>query len=179
MATRTFALNTEPHIATVGSVDLGFQPEVMGDDFMDGYMALRDAQRGAGVDVENLEDADPSVLRGVTNALRSFLADLMVEDSAKLFLSADVVQAREVVGTYATWAEAEAAAADLDGASARWTLRLPDRVIVELMEWVVELYSGGSRPTTSSSGSSRPPSRAGRRGTGVSPSRVSTPTSGR
>ncbi|MFJ5890268.1 hypothetical protein [Streptomyces californicus] len=172
MATKTFALNTEPHIATVGSIDLAFKPEVMGDDFMDGYMALRDAQRGAGVDVENLEDADPSALRGVTNALRFFLADVMVEDSAKLFLRADVVQAREVVATYPTWAEAEAAAADLDEASVRWTLRLPDRVIVELMEWVVELYGGGSRPTTSSSGSSRQPSRGGRRGTGVSPSRA-------
>ncbi|MFI9569765.1 hypothetical protein [Streptomyces rishiriensis] len=44
MATRNFALNTEPHIAEIGAIRLEFQPEVFGDEFMDAYVELRDAQ---------------------------------------------------------------------------------------------------------------------------------------
>jgi hypothetical protein len=58
--------------------------------------------------------------------------------------------------------------------------RLPDRVLIQLMEWAVELYGGGGqRPPTSSTGSvpaSPPP---GSRGRAVSRSKASTSTRGR
>ncbi|MFD3612395.1 hypothetical protein ACFWXA_30875 [Streptomyces atroolivaceus] len=176
---KQFALNTEPHIADVGGTELSFQAEVMGDDFMDAYAGLRDAQKGVGVDVDNLEDVDPQTMRAVSRALRDFLAKLMLPESAALMTRVDVFQDGKVLKSFATWDEGEAYAAEIGGgASVRHSLRLPDRVLVELMEWVVELYGGGQRPPTSSSGSAKTSQRSGRRGMGVSPSKVSTPTTG-
>lgn len=179
MAKKTFALNTDPHLADVGGTELSFQAEVMGDDFMDAYVGLRDAQRGLGVDVENLEELDAQALRNVSGALREFLARLMLPDSAALLLRLDVVQGGKILASFDSRAEAEEFAETVKGATRiTYSLRLPDRVLTELMEWVVELYSGGKRPPTSSSDSAKASRKAGRRGTGVSPSRVSTPTPG-
>ncbi|WP_224281768.1 hypothetical protein [Streptomyces sp. LS1784] len=38
---RTFTINTEPHVAEIGDVELLFRPEVMGDEFPDAYTKLR------------------------------------------------------------------------------------------------------------------------------------------
>ncbi|MEU2487025.1 hypothetical protein ABZ593_20755 [Streptomyces sp. NPDC012617] len=180
MATRKFALNKEPHAAEIGDTQLLFQPEVMGDEFMDAYAALRDAQDAAGIDVGNLDNVDPNTMRHVSRALRDFLAKVMLPESAQLMTQVDVVNAGTVLGSYRTWEEAEEHAAKVQGARATNSLRLPDRVIVELMEWVVELYGGGAdrRPPTSSSGSAKASPRTGRRGTGASPSKGSTRTNG-
>ncbi|MFF5045698.1 hypothetical protein [[Kitasatospora] papulosa] len=179
MAKKTFALNTKPHIADVGGTELAFQAEVMGDDFMDAYVGLRDAQRGLGVDVDNLDELDPQMLRNVSGALRDFLARLMLPDSADLLTELQVVSAGRTIETFKDRETAEEFAATVDGETRiTYSLRLPDRVLTELMEWVVELYSGGKRPPTSSSGSAKASRRAGMRGTGVSPSKVSTPTTG-
>lgn len=61
-------------------------------------------------------------------------------------------------------------------------MRLPDRILVELVEWVAELYGGGSggdRPTGSSGGSVPASPRPGSRGTASSRSRGSNPGRGR
>lgn len=180
MATRTFALNTEPHVAQVGDTTLEFQPEVMGDDFMDAYAALREAQQPIGVDINDLANVDSAQLRTVSRSLRAFLARLMLEESARLFTRLDVVKAGEVLESFSDLAEAEAYAAKVrGGARVVDALRLPDRVLVELLEWVVELYGGGQRPPTSSGGSAQASPPVGRRGTGVSPSRASARTRGR
>ncbi|MFF6642292.1 hypothetical protein ACFY83_34360 [Streptomyces althioticus] len=34
---KTFALKTEPHIADIGGTELGCEPELTGDEFMDAY----------------------------------------------------------------------------------------------------------------------------------------------
>ncbi|MFJ2205927.1 hypothetical protein [Streptomyces microflavus] len=179
MANKSFALNTEPHVAAVGDTELLFEPEVMGDDFMDAYVGLRDAQQALGVDVENLENLAPQAIRSLSVALREFLARLMLPESAAVMTRLQVSQAGKTLDTFADQAAAEEFAATVTGATRiTYALRLPDRVLTELMEWTVELYSGGKRPPTSSSGSSKPSRRNGMRGTGVSPSRVSTPTAG-
>lgn len=181
MATKTFALNTEPHVAHVGDIALQFQPEVMGDDFMEAYAGLRDAQQANGVDIEKLAEVEPSQLRGVHRSLRAFLAALMLPESADLFLRLDVVKAGKVLSSFETLDEAEEAAGKVKGGGARIVdgLRLPDRVLVELLEWVVELYGGGQRPPTSSGDSAPASPPAGRRGMGVSPSKGSTRARGR
>ncbi|MFI1703062.1 hypothetical protein [Streptomyces griseoruber] len=177
---KSFALHTEPHVADIGGTELLFQAEVMGDEFMDAYAELRDAQKAKGVDMDSLAEADPKDVRRTVRALRLFLARQMVEDSADLFLRLNVVSGGETLETFQDFDQAEEFAAQHEGARVVDELRLPTRVIVELLEWVVELYGGGgTRPTTSSSASSTPSLQAGRRGTGVSPSRVSTPTRGR
>lgn len=180
VATKTFALNTEPHVAHVGDTALEFRPEVMGDDFMEAYAGLREAQQANGLDVENLASVDPSQLRGVHRSLRTFLAALMLPESAELFLRLDVVKAEKVLSSFDTVEAAEAAAKKAKGgARVIDGLRLPDRVLVELLEWVVELYGGGQRPPTSSGGSAPASPPAGRRGMGVSPSKGSTRARGR
>ncbi|MFE3253674.1 hypothetical protein [Streptomyces sp. NPDC059209] len=78
MATKTSSINTKPHVADVGGTELLFQLEVMGDDFMDAYAELRDAQRGSGVDLDDLQGTDPAQLRVAARALRTFLAELML-----------------------------------------------------------------------------------------------------
>lgn len=179
MATRTFALNTQPHVADIGGTKLEFQPEVFGDEFMDAYVELRDAQTAKGVDMDNLAEADPKEVRRTVRALRLFLARQMMEDSADLFLRLNVVKDGETLETFPDLDEAEEYAAQHEGSRVFDALRLPTRVIVELLEWVVELFGGGTRPTSSSAASSTPSRQAGKRGTGVSPSRVSTRTPGR
>lgn len=176
---KLFALHTEPHVADIGGTELHFQPEVMGDEFMDAYAELRDAQKAKGVDMYNLAEADPKDVRRTVRALRLFLARQMLEDSADLFLRLDVVKDGETLETFRDLDQAEEYAAQHEGSRVVDGFRLPTRVIVELLEWVVELFGGGSRPTTSSAASSTPSRQAGRRGTGVSPSRASTRTRGR
>jgi hypothetical protein len=178
---KSFALNTQPHVAEIGDIELEFQPEVMGDEFMDAYAEMRDAQQSKGVDLDNLSEADPSVVRGTVRALRVFLARQMLPESAAKFLRVNVVDSSgEVLASYDDLAEAEACAAERPGRRVVDDLRFPTRVIVELLEWVVELYGGGGdRPTTSSSASATASRPAGTRGTGASPSKASTRTRGR
>lgn len=118
---KSFALNREPHEAEIGDTILQFVPEALGDEFLDGYMRLRDVQRAVGGD----DDADPGDVRKVTGALREFLGELMLPESRTVFAG----------------------------------MQLPNRVLVQLVEWAAELYGGGSgsggdaRPTGPSSGS--------------------------
>lgn len=176
---KSFALHTEPHVAEVGDTELLFQPEVMGDDFMDAYTELRETH--SGIDLENLDTIDPAQLRAVSRSMRVFLAQLMLPESAAAFTALDVVKAGKVVRSFTDLDEAEAFAAGVKGGGARVVdqLRYPSRVLVELMEWVVELYSGGQRPPTSSGESATASPPRGRRGTGVSPSKASTRARGR
>lgn len=180
MATRQFALNTEPHVAQIGDIELEFQAEVMGDDFMDAYSELREAQRLAGIDPDDLTDVDPARLRQVSRSLRTFLAHLMLPDSAAQFTRLQVIKGGKTLETFTDLDEAAAFAATAGGgARVVDAIRLPDRVLVELLEWSIELYSGGQRPPTSSGASQTRSPRAGRSGTGASPSRGSTRTRGR
>lgn len=181
---KTFALHTTPHVADVGGTDLQFQPEVMGDEFMDAYAELIDAQKTAsGIDLEDPDGIDPVKLRGAARAMRTFLARVMMPDSAEFFTRLHVVKDGKVLEGFADRVDAEEYAEGVEGGGARVVdaFQLPDRVLVQLLEWVVELYGAGAaeRPTTSSSASATPSPRAGRRGTGVSSSRASTSARGR
>lgn len=180
---KSFALNTDPHVADVGGTELSFQPEVMGEEFMDAYLLLRDAQKllktGKG---EDETDLDPTSVRNANRALRTFLAELMVPESAELFSKVDVLKGGKVLESFPTRDAGEAYAAKVKGGGAKVvdSVRLPDRVLVELMEWTVDLYGGKSkRPPTSSSGSSKASRPPGTRGTAISPSKASTRARGR
>jgi hypothetical protein len=155
MSRKSFSLNTEPHEAVIGDVVLKFVPEVYGDEFLDAYAQLREAQKAVS---GNLEDAGTEELRKSMDSLRTFLADLMTEESREAFNRVDVVKGSEVVESFQSWGAAEEYAQELDGATVVQHTRLPARVLAELMEWVAELYGGGtaSRPTGRSSGSPQP-----------------------
>ncbi|MDI9829682.1 hypothetical protein [Streptomyces sp. KAU_LT] len=163
MAQKTFTLNTEPHVATLGDTELLFQPETYGDEFLEAYEQFRDAQREkTGVDVEDLQGSSAEQLRAVTRSLRVFLGRMMLPESADLFLRVDVLVGGKVVQSFQDREEALEYAAGLDEkAAVQDALRLPDRILMELLQWVTSLYSGGSRPPTSRSGSSTASRRAG------------------
>ncbi|MFF0092662.1 hypothetical protein ACFYSF_22250 [Streptomyces canus] len=182
MATRDFAVRTEPHVATLGDLgELHFVAEVFGDEFLDGYNQVQEAQKSLGGE-EDLTKMDPDALRRIYGSMRQFLATLMTPESAERWLRFEVVKANKVVDHFRSRDEAEAKAAEL-GATARVrdvSMRVPDRVLVELLEWTTELYGGGNdRPTTPSSGSSRASRRAGTPGKAPSRSKGSTRTAGR
>lgn len=180
--TKQFTLATDPHVAAIGpDLKLHFVPEVIGDDFLDAYTGLQEIQKD-GTSLEDLGNGDAKDLRRVYGTMRTFLAKLMLRESAEVFLRFEVIRAGELVDHFRDRETAQALADELGG-SARVedkSLRLPDRILLELLEWVLELYgSGGNRPTTSSKGSSRASSKAGTTGKGPSRSKGSTPTRGR
>lgn len=126
MASKTFAIRTEPHVATVGTTDLFFQPEVVGAEFAEGYDKLREVQKKyAPVKSSSTKHAkdvemDSHALAEVAAATREFLNDLMLPESQVAFRD----------------------------------MRIPDRVLYELMEWVGELYGGGSGNPADAGGTS-------------------------
>lgn len=115
MATKSFAINTEPHLADVGGTVLKFQPEVIGADFAQAYAALRTVQakvkgnKASSTKHAKEENLDPAVLVEVHEAMRAFVRRFLLEESYAAFDA----------------------------------LRLPDRILVQLLEWTAELYGGG------------------------------------
>ncbi|MGW1352841.1 hypothetical protein ACWCQE_26765 [Streptomyces sp. NPDC002409] len=180
MARKSFAFNTEPHVAELGDVELHFVPEVMGDEFLDGYARIIELQQqfkekpGGGI-----EEVDADQLRHLITELRAFLAALMVPESRARFNRYVVTKAGKAVEAYTDRAEAEAKAASLKGATVLdESMQLPQRVLMELLEWCSDIYGGG-RPPTSSTGSAAASPPRGTRGTATSPSKASTRTRGR
>ncbi|MFD7964365.1 hypothetical protein ACFV5J_26565 [Streptomyces zaomyceticus] len=183
VATKKFALNTDPHVAEIGDDEtLLFLPEVMGDEFLDSYGRLQETTKALDVDLNDAASVDLSQVRGAHTALRLFLASLMLPESAERFARWEVHAGGKTISSHAEPDEAREAAEGRQGAKVVDAgLRLTDRVLVDLMEWVVELYggAGGRRPPTSSSDSAQASQRPGQRGRGASPSRGSTSTRGR
>lgn len=169
MARKSFALNKEPHVADLGDgTELHFAPEVYGDQFLDAYGELQDAQAALGADGGDTSDLSGDKLRALYGAIRTFLTKVMTEESADRFSRYEVSRDGEVVEVFRVKAEADAYAEGA-GAGVRVndrSIRLPDRVLIELMEWCIELYGGSQkRPTGRSKGSSggpRPTSTSGR-----------------
>ncbi|MDH6489677.1 hypothetical protein [Streptomyces sp. SAI-127] len=168
MANKSFSYNTDPHVATVNGTELRFEPEIMGDEFMDAFGELRDAQKAAqGIDLEDLSTLDPAALRGASRGLRGFLARLMLPEDAERFMALNVAtKDGTLLSTHQEWDEAQEAADQVDGARVKWAMPMPDRILVQLMEWVTELYGGGAdqRPPTSRGGSAKASPRAGKAG---------------
>ncbi|GAA2945975.1 MULTISPECIES: hypothetical protein [Streptomyces] len=178
---KSFALNTDPHVAAIGDTELLFEPEVMGDEFMDAYAEMQAAQqRDTSRDDDDRGSGSADSLRAVVGGVRQFLARLMLPESAELITRVDVVEAGKVLASFTSWAEASKHASEVGtGARPQWALRIPDRLLPQLTEWVLELYSGGKRPPTSSGASARPSPKRGTRGTAASRSKGSTSTRGR
>ncbi|MFE4796240.1 hypothetical protein ACFRFL_14255 [Streptomyces sp. NPDC056708] len=173
MAKKQFALNQNPHEAEIGDSTLEFLPEVMGDEFLDTYARLQETTKRLNIDLTDMQDADLDQVRQTTQALRVFLASLMLPDSAAVFARWDVRVAGKNISSHDDPDEAREAAEEREGAKVvDGGMRLPDRILVELLEWVVELYGGGNRPPTSSSGSVPASSSPGRSGRAASRSRA-------
>lgn len=121
MASRNFDLNEDPHVAKVGKHTFLFLPEVVGSKFATAYGKLRETQKKLG----GLRPAKASSTKhareeqDVDPVILAEVSDGMVD-----FLCAFLVDDSE--------------RERFRGAS------IPDRVLAELLEWVAELYGGGS-----------------------------------
>lgn len=147
MAARTFHINTEPHAASVGDVTLLFQPEVVGAEFASAYAELREVQKSVKGNKASStkhakdDDTSPETLLKLNQAMRSFLAGFMLPESAAVFNRFEVTHGK-TVEAFATRELADARAEELGATDTvrDASLRLPDRILVALMEWVAELY---------------------------------------
>lgn len=182
MARKQFTLQHEPHVAEVGDIELYFKPEIYGDEFLDAYSALQDTHRELGTDLNDLNSLSGDKLRALYGTMRTFLKELMTEESAKQFIRFEVVKAGKTVEAFGSREEAEEHAAGLKSGAkvVDKSMRLPDRILVQLLEWTIEIYGGSdSRPTGSSTASSPASRPAGIPGKGSSPSKGSTRARGR
>lgn len=86
MARKSFALNVDPHIAEIGDAELAFQPEVMGDEYLDAYGRLQETYQELGIGANgDLSGLTVDQLRSATGAVGTFLQELMLPESADEF----------------------------------------------------------------------------------------------
>lgn len=120
MATRTFEINTEPHEAVLGKDIVYFMPEVVGAEFIQAYDGLREVQKklnaASGGKASSTKHAKDSDVDG--DLLGQLYAAMRT--FIRKFLANDEERVK------------------FD------KLTVPDRVLVQLVEYVAELYGGGS-----------------------------------
>lgn len=199
-------LETSPHAIELEGlpdmpdvVELLFQPEVLSDDYLQRFADYQDRIKATGLDPDGEEgEGDPrldgdtrSAVAELEDATRDFLAAFMLDHSRDLFL-ARLEPPEPPTATKATRSKTAAKAAKAgkpaeatalavaalagDPGQMPYKMRLPQWVLSDMVQQVVEFYS--DRPTGSSTASQRPSSRAGRRSTAASRSRPA-PTRGR
>ena len=129
MATKTFEIRTEPHEAVIGPHTLLLEPEVVGAEFAQAYASLRDVQ-------QKVKGAQGGKASSTKHAKADGVdADVLTElsEAMRAFVRRFMLPDSQAV---------------FDG------LRLPDRVLVQLMEYVAELYGGGSGNPAAAGGTS-------------------------
>lgn len=126
---RTFEIRTEPHEAVIGPHTLLLEPEVIGAEFATAYATLREVQR-------KVRSAEPAKGSSTKHAKGDGLnAEILIElsDAMRVFVRKFMLPDSQAV---------------FDG------MRVPDRVLVKLMEYVAELYGGGSGNPDAAGGTS-------------------------
>lgn len=130
MAERVFEVRTKPHTARIGDQTFLFQPEAEGAEFVKAYTELQDVQAEV---ARKLKPAKASSSKHAKQAETdlSIVADL--DRAMREFLSGLMLEESR-----------EAFAAT----------RIPQRVLVEMIEWTAELYGGGSGNQDAATGTS-------------------------
>ncbi|AKA61742.1 hypothetical protein SEA_MAIH_4 [Streptomyces phage Maih] len=129
MSTKTFEIRTEPHEAVIGPHTLLLEPEVIGAEFAQAYAAIREVQG-------KVKAAQASKGSSTKHAKADGLdADVLTElsEAMRAFVRRFMLPDSQAV---------------FDG------IRLPDRILVQLMEYVAELYGGGSGNQAAAGGTS-------------------------
>lgn len=123
MTQRTFEVNTEPHVATIGDHQYAFPPEVDTDTMMSAWSKSRVTDEMVDEAVAEHPDWTKGEARSrlATTSIRTFIDALMVDDDTRARFAAHT---------------------------------LPDRVLIDMQNWLLEEY--GFRPTGSSSDFSTP-----------------------
>lgn len=129
MATKTFEIRTEPHEAVIGPHTLLLEPEVIGAEFAQAYSEIREVQN-------KVKSAQGGKSSSTKHAKADGLdADVLTElsDAMRAFVRQFMLPDSQSV---------------FDG------MRVPDRILVKLMEYVAELYGGGSGNPAAAGGTS-------------------------
>lgn len=139
---KRFTVNTEPHVAEIGDDEFLFKPEAYTDELMDAWASLRTLEDAtAQTRTKDPDDGTPVDPTEVVERAKRASASIR-QFVVSMMLEASIPRFNEV--------------------------KLPDRVLIELMRWVMEVY--GLRPTGSSNGSSEssPTTNPGDESTGTS-----------
>ena len=129
MATKTFEIRTQPHEAVIGPHTLLLEPEVIGAEFAQAYAAIREVQG-------KVKAAQGNKASGTKHAKADGLdADVLTElsEAMRAFVRRFMLPESQAVFD---------------------TMRIPDRILVKLMEYVAELYGGGSGNQDAAGGTS-------------------------
>lgn len=117
---RVFEIRTEPHRAVIGDIVLLFEPEAEGSDFLAGYAKLKDVQTRVN-----------KQLNGTKSSSTKHAKEADPDPEALAQLNATM---REFVARFLLPESIEVFAG----------MRLPERILVQLIEFAAELYGGGS-----------------------------------
>lgn len=150
MSRAKFDVFTEPHVAEVGDKEFRFYPEVLARKILEPYRELMASLDGIDLDPKTL-GTDPSAAAQTMEQGTKTTAAL-----CRLLSALMLPEDREVFEA----------------------MDLPDRVIGQMFQWIMEVY-GGSRPTGPSNGSSPSVSSDGVRSTErLQPEGLMTPAGG-
>lgn len=129
---RVFEIRTEPHRAVIGQNTLLFQPEADGAEFVSAYGKLQQKQEEA-ASLEKPRKAS-STKHAKSPLSETELSTVAVLEAAMRDFLAEFLlpDSRDVFKG----------------------LKLPQRVLIELIEWVAELYGGGSGNPDAGTGTS-------------------------
>lgn len=131
MAVKNFEIRTEPHTATIGAHELRFLPEVVGSKFVQAYDEMTAVQRK---------------LKGASGNKASSSKHAKEEDAIDGVVLAEINAAMiRFVRSFLF---------DDESRTVFDALALPDRILVQLIEWVGELYGGGSGNPVAGGGTS-------------------------
>ena len=114
---KVFEIRTEPHVAVVGPHRFEFEPEAVGGEFLAAYTKLQDLQ----IRLTGKKGTSSKPGKAAEEINAETLAEL--ESSMREFLIGFMLP---------------------ESAAAFVSVRLPQRVLLQLIEWVAELYGGGS-----------------------------------
>lgn len=117
---RTFEIRTEPHRAVIGDTVLLFEPEAEGSDFLAGYAKLR-----------NVQTRVSKQMGGTKSSSTKHAKEADLDPEVMVDLNKSM---REFVARFLLPESIEVFA----------DMRLPERILVQLIEFAAELYGGGS-----------------------------------
>lgn len=120
MAERVFKIRTEPHRAVIGDTTLLYEPEAYGSEFVAEYNKLRDVQTRVGRKANGTK-ANSSKHAKEPDISAEELAE--VNEALRSFITRFLLPESAIVFQ---------------------KMRVPDRILLELVEFAAELYGGGS-----------------------------------
>lgn len=120
MTERVFTIRTEPHRAVIGDKTLLFEPECEGTDFLDAYRKLQEVQGRVNRQVHGTK---------ASSSKHAKEPEVNIEELAEVGISMRAFISRFLLP---------------ESRPVFDEMRLPDRILLQLIEFVSELYGGGS-----------------------------------